>query len=770
LARTFLLLVLTGVLVTSAWTRLEDPSVSWNEIAPMAALALLPVLAVALGRSRLVIAAVLGLTTLLAASVAFEIPLSEARPRDPQRDFFGPVLDGIQQGFLDFYETQLPFNRLDFPLMHAMVLLAIFGFTALVGMFVAAQRPVAAGLVLVAGLGWPATLMPGSSPIRTGALALAGVLAVLFLLRRERPARGLAQAAAVGVVLVAVAAAASTSEAVAKSAFLSWRNWDPYDRPEDPVSVSYVWNSHYLGIEFPKKRTTVMRVKVSGARRSLYWRATTLDSYSGQGWNEELALSPAEQQEEIDAVERDPLLPPAARNEKNWVRQDVTVEALRDNHLVASAQPVRWQTGTDAPVQHAEGGVVVLPRALRQDHRYTVWSYVPQARPSQLQKVQGRYPAALERYLEIVPTIGLPEWATEGRSTEMAVFFGATHDEDFLISSHQPLYEIASQVTREARSPYEAVVLLEAWFRRDGGFRYDEQPPQAAAGLPALVGFVTEFKRGYCQHYAGAMAVMLRLLGIPARVAAGFTSGTWDADKKEWNVTDHNAHTWVEAYFPGHGWVPFDPTPGRGQLFAPYSAISSAFNARDAAEAAGLDRLGAISPAVLEAIEARRGLPPGVEDQGLGAQGRSGGGAAVVVRDKGPSIVLLALAVLGGAYLAVVLLKAALRSLRFAARDPRVLAGAYRRDLVGFLADQGVELPRSATLSEIGDTLDRYYAVDAENAVHDLTRARFGPPAEAREALHRARRELRAVRKGLRRSLGVFSRLRGAASLRSLSA
>src|SRR5687768_18461886 len=97
----------------------------------MLLLALLPILAVALGRSRLVVAGVLAASTLLAARAAFEIPLSEARPFDHQRDFFGPVLDGMGQGFLDFYETQLPFDRIDYPLMHAVVLLAIFGLTAL---------------------------------------------------------------------------------------------------------------------------------------------------------------------------------------------------------------------------------------------------------------------------------------------------------------------------------------------------------------------------------------------------------------------------------------------------------------------------------------------------------------------------------------------------------------------------------------------------------------------------------------------------------------
>ena len=68
--------------------------------------------------------------------------------------------------------------------------------------------------------------------------------------------------------------------------------------------------------------------------------------------------------------------------------------------------------------------------------------------------------------------------------------------------------------------------------------------------------------RGYCQQFSGAMALLLRMGGVPARVAAGFTPGTLDRDRREYVVRDLDAHSWVEVYFPGIGWVTFDPTPG----------------------------------------------------------------------------------------------------------------------------------------------------------------------------------------------------------------
>jgi transglutaminase-like putative cysteine protease len=758
LVRRIILVAIVALVVTVSWLRLETLSVSTGDWLGMVALALLPIAAVALGRSRLVVAAVLALSTLLAAAAASNVPLSDARPG--QRDFFGPVLDGARQGFLDFYETQLPFDRIDFPFMHHVVLLAIFGFTAVVGMLVMARRPVGAALGLVVAVAWPATLIPGSSPLRAGVLALIGVLAILFLLRRDEPARGILQAAGVAVVLVALAAVVSTSDAVAKPAFLSWQTWDPYDRPTEPVSVSYVWQANYDGIQFPEKATTVMTVKVEGAKRSLYWRATTLDDYTGQIWDEDVQLGEAEQREQIDATS--PLLPAAAANEKDWVRQDITIEALRDTRLLASAQPVRWRPGTEAPVADASGDVVVVPDSLRRNQRYTVWSYVPRPNPSELNEFRGDYPDEAARYLEVVYQ-PVPEWGRPNRDTLMAVFFGAS--DEFEVNALESVYEAAQGVTSDAQTPYEAAALLETWYRGAGGFTYDEQPPAPLGGTPALVDFVNETKRGYCQHYAGAMALMLRLLGIPSRVAVGFTSGEYDNGDKEWTVKDTNAHAWVEVWFPEFGWIPFDPTPGRGQLTATYALSSGAFNAGDAAGIGFADRLEGISPAQAEALRARAERP-NLEGTNLGT---GSSGAIRVVRDRGPSIFVLLLLVLGGAFAAIVVLKAIRRSARFATRDPRALASACRKDVVGFLADQGVELEPSATLPEIGAMLGRFYSIDADRFVRDATVARFGPPTQAGEALRRARHELRQIRRGLRRRLGVVSRVRGAASLRSLS-
>ena len=143
------------------------------------------------------------------------------------------------------------------------------------------------------------------------------------------------------------------------------------------------------------------------------------------------------------------------------------------------------------------------------------------------------------------------------------------------------LQALAEQVAGGARSPYAAAVALEQWFRFGGGFVYDQHPPKPPAGVAPLEDFVAHTKRGYCQHFAGAMALMLRYLGIPSRVAVGFASGNYRHG--EWVVSDRDAHMWVEVWFRGWGWVPFDPTPGRGGLAGSYSASSPSFDVTAAA-------------------------------------------------------------------------------------------------------------------------------------------------------------------------------------------
>ena len=138
--------------------------------------------------------------------------------------------------------------------------------------------------------------------------------------------------------------------------------------------------------------------------------------------------------------------------------------------------------------------------------------------------------------------------------------------------------DLARQVVGDAATPYAAVNRIESFLRRR--YAYDEAPPYptslpdgavSPADRPPLVDFLMSSRRGFCQHFAGAMAVMLRSVGVPSRVAVGYGTGRYEAERSAWVVLDRDAHSWVEVWFPGHGWLPFDPTPGRSRPTRPRS-------------------------------------------------------------------------------------------------------------------------------------------------------------------------------------------------------
>src|SRR3954468_4528229 len=118
------------------------------------------------------------------------------------------------------------------------------------------------------------------------------------------------------------------------------------------------------------------------------------------------------------------------------------------------------------------------------------------------------------------------------------------------------MYRIATRVVAGAASQYEAVHTIERYLDRN--YTYSEKPRPAQYPLNA---FMFRDQYGYCQQFSGAMALMLRMAGIPSRVAAGFAPGSFNRDSGEYRVRDLDAHSWVEVYFNGIGWVTFDPTP-----------------------------------------------------------------------------------------------------------------------------------------------------------------------------------------------------------------
>ncbi len=113
----------------------------------------------------------------------------------------------------------------------------------------------------------------------------------------------------------------------------------------------------------------------------------------------------------------------------------------------------------------------------------------------------------------------------------------------------------------DARTPYEIARATTDYLLREGGFRYEADVRGQDCGGAGVVECFARYKAGYCEHFASTMAILLRMQGIPSRLAEGFLPGPQAADGTQL-IRKSSAHAWVEVFFPGYGWYPFDPTGG----------------------------------------------------------------------------------------------------------------------------------------------------------------------------------------------------------------
>jgi transglutaminase-like putative cysteine protease len=118
---------------------------------------------------------------------------------------------------------------------------------------------------------------------------------------------------------------------------------------------------------------------------------------------------------------------------------------------------------------------------------------------------------------------------------------------------------LAQQITAGRTTPYGRAVAIQQWFTTPGRFTYSLKVAQTQSSS-ALIHFLTKSRKGYCQQFAFAMAVLARMVGIPARVVVGYTQGSFTGNNT-WQVKTSDAHAWPELYFPGVGWLRFEPTP-----------------------------------------------------------------------------------------------------------------------------------------------------------------------------------------------------------------
>jgi transglutaminase-like putative cysteine protease len=285
--------------------------------------------------------------------------------------------------------------------------------------------------------------------------------------------------------------------------------------------------------------TVIMDVKSTAGR---YWRAVAYDTYTGRRW---LSTPDASQAIDFGSHVNTPQFD--ARRE---FTQTVTIYYPAGGVLFAAGQPLRVSLGATADldiVQELLGDaspvaeITMLHRRgadLRDGQSYLAVSSLTEANIEDLQEAGDVYPEWVsQRYLEVPSTVP------------------------------QRVRDLAIEVTADAVTPYDKAVALEQFLR---GYTYDDQIAAPPPGVDGVDYFLFETQAGYCDYFASAFAIMARAVGIPARVSAGYSQGEYNTEVDAYRVLESDGHSWPEVFFPGYGWVEFEPTASELQIVRPH--------------------------------------------------------------------------------------------------------------------------------------------------------------------------------------------------------
>lgn len=268
--------------------------------------------------------------------------------------------------------------------------------------------------------------------------------------------------------------------------------------------------------------------EIPGSTVELYYlRGLVYDVYLHAGW----ASSPSATQifpggEAIQAIDS------AAANPRQ-IEQQVTLAPTRRNMVFVSGDVLAVSEEVEVSWRAAPSGTKdVFGLGIAKDE-YSAWSFQAQASAIDLRQASQDYPDWVrQRYLQLPD--GIP-----GRVIELAATF-----------THAP-------------TAFDKAAAIESHLRT---ITYTLDIPEPPIGQDIVDYFLFDLQRGYCDYFASAMVVLARLNGLPARLVIGYVASNYDPANERYVVTEDFAHSWVEIYFPGYGWIPFEPTSGLSAL------------------------------------------------------------------------------------------------------------------------------------------------------------------------------------------------------------
>lgn len=357
---------------------------------------------------------------------------------------------------------------------------------------------------------------------------------VWLLADAKRGPRGIARSAATMLAMaVALGVTVGPSLPGAESEELYY--WREKPDPTRTVVSPFVSIRDQLANQTDQLLFTVV------ADEPAYWRVVGLDSFdedkdiwkldatfkSESGTLPQLTATPAQQRRNTQYYQIESL-------SSIWLPA-----AYSPTEIISSDSPARWHAATSSLT-------ISDDRKTSDGMRYTIESAVSNFDPATLNAASDTIPQDIRQQYLAVPSSISPVVATE-----------------------------AQKITSGASTRYEQMLALQAYFREfDYSIRLGPRDDDAFAQ------FLDE-RVGFCQQFSGTFAMMARTLGAPARVAVGFTWGDRTEIKNQYAVTGRNAHAWPEVYFEGIGWVPFEPTPGRGAPNGGHTGVAESQDSDD---------------------------------------------------------------------------------------------------------------------------------------------------------------------------------------------
>ena len=287
--------------------------------------------------------------------------------------------------------------------------------------------------------------------------------------------------------------------------------------------------------QIQQSNAVVMHIQIDGdsvGRFDLHWRGVTLATFDGHTWSNPREQFPLQRQS--DNTFKVPRANPALRSyvtssleREHVIHYRVLMEPIGTN-VFFLAPRARSISGNYRMLAADAGGAVYNFDSQQAISRYEADSDIAVAAPAELRTAGRNYPS------------------------QVAATYLRLPDLDPRVA------RLAAQITNSASSDFDKAAAIENHLRTR--FGYTLELPRTAVKDP-IANFLFERKQGHCEYFASSMAVMLRTLGIPSRVVNGFRTDEFNDLTGNYVVRAKDAHSWVEAYFPGYGWQTFDPTP-----------------------------------------------------------------------------------------------------------------------------------------------------------------------------------------------------------------